>query len=277
MRDLILGLALGLLPMAAAAADCPKSHSSADLMGALDTAESAYAKLEVDGFKAGTDQARALLPCISEPLIKPHIARLHRFEGLRGFVDRDPSITVPAFAAARSIEPGYSFPEALVPANNPVRDEYKLADLSTGTFQTVAQPKSGSLRINGDISTDRPLGWPAVVQLVDDSGAVTQTAYVHPSDPLPSYDAGELPLPKSGGPNLPLLGGAGAAAIGAVVFAALGAGAKGRYNDAFDDPTATIDDVDGLRGSANTMTTLGIAFGVGAAGLGVGAALAGTR
>lgn len=277
MRHLFLGSALGLLPLTAGAAECPERHSSADLMAALDSAESAYTKLEVDQFKAGTDRARTLLPCISEPLIKPHIARLHRFEGLRGFVDRDPALSVSAFAAARSIEPGYTFPEALVPLGNPIREEYTAADLSTGTFDTVPQPAEGALRINGDITTERPTGWPAVVQLIDASGAVTETAYVRPDDPLPRYKPGELPKPKGSGPNVPLLGGAGAAAIGAVVFAALGAGARGRYNDAFDDPSATIDDVDGLRSSANTMTTVGLAFGVGAAGLGAGAVLTGGR
>ena len=181
---------LGMLVAGPAlAADCPEPKSTADLQDALDTAGTRYSALDLDGFKQSTDQARLILPCVSDPVPRHLAASMHRYQGLRWFIDREPTLSTKAFAAARSIEPKYTFPTTMVPEGNPVLKDYQAVSISSGTFETVVEPAAGRIQFDGRSKLDRPTAWPTVVQIFDDAGSVGTTAYLLPEDPMPAYEA----------------------------------------------------------------------------------------
>lgn len=289
----MIALALALFAPAASAQDADPSAapadaapacaaSTADLQAILEQAQAQYAGLDVDGFKASTDEANALLPCLTDPLPRSLAATYHRFRGLRGFVDGDPVASTGSFAAARSIEPGYRFPESLIPAGNPVLVEYLAVDVEKGTYAPVAEPAVGRLTFDGRTLTQRPTGWPTVLQVYADDGGVSQTAWIGPGEPLPAYEVkadavadggGDAPIgavkPKRKGPNLPMVAAGGGALVLSGVFYGLGASAHSQW----EDPATMVTDLDGLRDRTNAMQTANIVSGVLGLGL-VGASFA---
>jgi hypothetical protein len=248
-------------------------------MSALDEAKTAYGNLEVDAFRTALEGARATLPCVTDEVTSHVAAELHRFEGLLAFFDRQPDRSTTAFAAARSIEPNYRFPESLVPAGNPVLKDYAAIDPDSGKIERLPEPMSGRLAIDGRSSTSRSQSFPTVVQLVDEGGRVTATAYLWPGDPVPHYAPkpvvadtgpdGTGPTGRGGsmsralrtGPDKRFLLGAG---VSAAAAAALYAGAfvvHGRY----ENEQTPIGSLDGLRAANNGLVLAsGVSVAVGA-------------
>lgn len=265
-----------LLPLlsAAARAECAATTSSADLVSALDQAKAAYGNLDVDGFRAAMAHARTVLPCLSDEVTTHLAAEMHRFEGLHAFVDRMPEKATTAFAAARAVEPNYRFPSTLVPAGNPVLEQYGAIDPDSGRVERVPEPLDGRLTFDGRPSTVRSKSFPTVVQLLDGDGTTRTTAYLWPTDPVPPYTpkpataqvaegggnggGGSVTDALNSGPDRNFLVGAG---VSAGVAAALYAGAfvvHGKYQRE-DTP---IDSLDGLRTANNGLV---LASGTGAA------------
>jgi len=244
----------------AMAADCPQTRTTADLRASLEKAQSSFSDLDVAGFAAAVDNAKVELPCLTDTLPRSLAAEFHRFVGLRAFVDQDPVTSTTSFAAARSIEPAYRFPESFIPAGNPVMQDYDAIDISVGTFTDIAQPNAGSLRFDGREALQRPDGWPTTVQLVSDEGSVTWTAYLQPGEILPTYDARALPKnkPEGSGPNMAMLGGGAGSLVLSGVFVGLAAGARSN----FADVTTPYENVDDLARKANTMSTASVITGV---------------
>lgn len=286
----LLPLAGLLLPAPALAADCPRPTTTADLVAALDRAKDRYSDLDVDGFQASMVEARAVVPCLREEMTRHLSAELHRFEGLMAFVDRDPSHSTIAFAAARALEPNYRFPESVVPAGNPVLTDYDAIDPDSVDIKKVAEPMSGRISFDGRPSVDRPETFPTVVQLVDESGAIKTTGYLWPGDPLPKY----VPKPASAqvssngnggggdntgggsvigvvrrGPDKKFLIGAGVA--GAVAGALYG-GAFVVHSKYMDEQTP-IDKLNGLRTTNNSLVLASGVSVAAAVGLGTSAFL----
>ncbi|MCK6503119.1 hypothetical protein L6R53_06950 [Myxococcota bacterium] len=227
-----LALSLRLLgaPAFAQAPPCPAPTSTAQVLAALELAEAAYADADPVALEQARAQAEATLPCVQESVSRSLIARLHRTMGLAAFVAADTARAERSFAAARHIEPGYTFPAEVVPPGNPALDHY-LA-LSVDHPATVAldpAPAEGRLLIEGRYATERPAAWPVVAQVLDESGHVTRTAWVWPDQPLPPYPPappdGPSPLADADPPRpfarkLPwLLGTVGAAATTGTLLA----------------------------------------------------------
>ncbi len=181
-----------LLTLAPALADdeqpCAEPTTTADVDGDLTQAEAAYAALDVNAFLAAMDHAAEVLPCVSDPVPRHLAARLHRFEGLRGFVQRKPTRSMAAFAAARSIEPAYVFPETLVPFGNPALQDYNALDPSSGRTVEVPEKTDGRLQFDGTVSLNRPIDRPAVLQLFSGEGGVEHTTYLWGHNEMPPYD-----------------------------------------------------------------------------------------
>ena len=71
---------------------CPTTRATtADLVAALDEVKLAYTNVDPDAFRAAAEQARALVPCLSDAVGHHMAAELHRAEGLAAFevVGRD--------------------------------------------------------------------------------------------------------------------------------------------------------------------------------------------
>ena len=250
-----------LLGSRVAAAGCPTPVTSADLIAALEDAKDAYSNLDVTLFRAAMARVDLGIPCSSDELTEHVVAEIHRAEGLLGFLDRATDRSLTAFAAARSIEPNYKFPETLVPVGNPVLADYEQLDPDGGQTMRVGEPVSGRILFDGSQVPARPRNFPTVVQLIDDDGAVTTTAYLWPGEALPPYAAQEVRVAEAGppinhrnlgmktGPDKGLITGAG---VSAGVAAALYAGAyvvHGRY----DNPNTRIESLDGLRTVNNSL------------------------
>lgn len=257
---------------------CERKATASELQLAIDAAQASWADLEFETFVKNTDKIRGMVPCLSEELIRPHAARLHRFEGLRAFVDEDTEAAKAAFAASRTIEPNYRFPTSIVPEGNPVHEVYDAKEAREPAQETIGAPKEGRIQLDGSLSLQRNTDLPMVVQLFDDEGAVTTTTYVHPGEPLPAYDA--LPIGASGGYNydgtgkalrVPLGVGAALTGVAAIGLYSVAVSKKSKWNN--DD--TPMDELDALRTTANTFGAAGIGVGVVAVGLGTGAVIVG--
>ncbi len=250
---------------AAPAEACPEPRSTADLRSSLELAQSKFSSLDVAGFQTAIDSANADLPCLSDKLTRNLAAEYHRFRGLEAFVDKDPAQSTLSFAAARSIEPGYRFPESFVPPGNPVLAEYSAIDIDAGESDTVGAPKVGRIEFDGRESLERATSWPTLVQLFADDGSVTYTGYLTPGDALPEYDAKPIVLPDGSkkGPNMGLLGGGIGGVLLSGVFYGLGASSRARWSSS----ETPVEDLDGLRSTTNAMQTASIAAGIVGVGL----------
>ena len=180
-------------------AACPTPVRVTTVLGTLDRAEKAYAELDLDGFLGYSDMIREDVPCLSDPLSPSLAGRLHRLEGLRAFVDRNQRASQEAFAAARSADPEYFFPESLIPAGYPELENYEAIPLELGAYEQVPAPKSGTVRFDGAESLDRPTAWPAIMQLLDVEGDVTATTYLWRDTPLPEYVPAQLDVASASG------------------------------------------------------------------------------
>lgn len=205
MTLLPLLLALGS-PQAHAEAPCAAPATRADLQDTLQRAESAFSALDVETFTRSMDDAIFLVPCLTEVVEAPSIARLHRLQGIRQFVANQEDRAVEAFAAARATDAAYQLPVWLVPEGSAIRDLYGRMPLENGTSETVPAPVAGALRFDGVVSQDRPGSWSSFLQILDGTGKVVATAYLFPGDALPAYTAQEpvaVATAPSGGTRRP--------------------------------------------------------------------------
>lgn len=250
---------------AAAAADCPEPVDTTDLERAIAEAEHTFASLEVDAFKQATDRLRDLLPCLEDPLTRQLAADVHRWLGVRAFGDRDPEASA-AFAAARSIDPDHRFPPSMVPPGNPLLDAWAEIDLGVRTVALAPPPAAGSLQFDARTTLERPVSWPTLFQRLDADGAVVETAWLRPDDPLPAYPVAPLLPPVALEPRrrTPLLVGA----VVAGVVTGVTYGLAGASHAAFEDPSTPPRDLGPLRDRTNGLVIASVVGGAATVGLG---------
>ncbi len=261
------------------AAACEPITASA-FVATLTEAESAFAALDIEGFLAQSEAAREQLPCLVDIAPPGLAAQIHRVEGLRAFGERSVD-AVRYFAAARSIEPAYTFPVDVAPAGSPLLDDYFALNMESHQREPVPAASDGAVSFDGAAQSLRPTAWPTLFQWVDAGGVVRVTAYVRVGDVLPVYPAlvppvvssstGSNPPPTSSTvtrvrPAWPLAVGAGAAALGA---AGLYAGAAGS-RAAWSDPATPDARLDPLKHRTNALVVASGVSAVAAVGLGVG-------
>jgi len=263
----------------ALAAECPEPASTVSLGATLDRAEASYGDLDLDAFDEAVDSLRAQVPCLDEVVPSPLVASVHRFEGLKAFVDGAPDRSRRAFAAARSLEPAYRFPRSVVPEGNPVLDDYEAMDPEAdGATATVAAPAVGSFRFDGRVGAQRPTQFPTLYQRLGGDGEVVASAYLWPSMPLPPYEVAPASPEGSEGlsqgarvARIGLLAGAGAAAVTSGVLYGLAAQQHAR----FDDPSTPYVELESARRATNTLAAGSGVSALVAVGAGVGGVLVG--
>lgn len=184
-----IALLLALAPVRQALAQCEEPTTTAELYDVIDQSHLEFSGLEVDAFRRSTERIREIVPCLSDTVPRYLAAELHRLFGLQAAAVGDRTLMEQAFTAARNLEPEYKFPEAMVPPNSPVMEEYQRIREGSEERESVREPKHGYLRFDGRPGTTRPVNSPTVVQVVHRSGRVLQTAYVLPGEPMPAYEA----------------------------------------------------------------------------------------
>lgn len=245
-----------LLAAAAHAACVPQSI--ADLRIALEGAESAWG-VDAEGFTRSVGAADAILPCLAAVVDPPTAARLHRVRGLVAYANRDTAGATARFAASRSIEPDYVFPDAMVPPGNPVRAIYETATPSLASA-VVAVPEKGRTYFDGAETFRRPTAAPTVFQLVEGDRAKT-TDWLDVGEPLPKYRV------RGAGTRVPLLIATGAAAAAGGVLYGLAVAERKTW----DETTQFADETE-LNAQADLVNGLGYgAIGAGALAVGLGA------
>ncbi len=255
-----------LILLARALADC--ATSSGDVQLTIEDAEAAFSGLDVVAFRAATARVNADVKCLRDIAPRPLAARLHRLEGLRYWLDGDAKRSHASFAAALSIEPGYTFPAALIPAGHPVLAEYQAsASLSASTL-SVPTPRAATFWFDGRLDAGRSTERATLAQLVATEGDVRASALLWPGEPLFPYDVAK---PVRKGPNLPLTVGAGVSLAASAVFLGLAAA----NHDTFEDPATPTGQLTGLANTTNAYYFSGIGAGVLAVGAGAGAVIAG--
>ena len=247
----------------AATADCTVPRSLAELRESNAAAERAWA----EGAAVFDEAAAALEPtlaCVIEVIPHTEAARVHRLRGLLAFRKRDLEAATAAFAAARTLDPEYRFPDTLVPEGNPVDTLYRNARTAQEPRRFDAPRRGWSLRLNGADTTTRNEATPVVAQVVDPAGRVQSGAWIAEHAALPSY-----PTWREGlrGPLVAV--GASAVAVGAGLWAF---GAVTR-----PDPATLTTRAQGEAAEARQAALGGGAIGVAALGrgtLGIGFAVA---
>jgi hypothetical protein len=267
-----------LLTALAAAAPCAEPWTTADLSVALHEAEHAFQVVDLPGFEAAIERARAAVPCLSGVVTPSLAARLHRTEGLSAFVTAQTERAEAAFASGRRIEPTYRFPKSLVPEGNPVLEHYDAAEPST-EVSSQPPPAEGSLRFDGSPSRDRPEGQPTMFQWVDGGGAPAASQYLWPEDPIPSYTLRTAAPPVAAAK--PVTAGRGWPPAKTGLLATSGGTAllsAGLYLGAalvharYESSDTQESELNGLRSSNNALVgasgaSLGVSLGTGVAGL----------
>lgn len=266
-----------LLLSLASAADCLTPSRASDLAARLDAADEAYATFEVETFSSSLDEAALILPCLSDVVPPDVSAHYLRVLGLRYFIQRDPSRADLAFAAARAVDPGYVFPEAMIPPSHAIRTHYVAYNLALAPGTPVGPPREGALYFNGTAGTRRP-GWPAIVQVVNAAGAVTATQYVWPGDPLPGYDAMPVvtettSVARRKNPGIPLAIGAGVAAVASGTLYVIAAGSARDFAEFQEDDSLV--GLEQRRDQTNRLVYASIGVGVLAVAGGLGAVFVG--
>jgi len=273
----MLNLLLLLISMAANAQDedCAEPTVSTQLTAAIREAEGTFSDLDIPAFKVATDRLHAIIPCLKDPNTRNVAAEVHRMTGMRAFGDRDTDKAKLAFAAARSIEPYYEFPETLIPRGNPVRKLYADLELGKGAARDVAKPAVGYIQFDGRTTLKRPVTWPTFMQRFDDGGQVIVSAYLWPDDPTPKYavstavavaDPDAYVPPEPTPARVPLLI---ATASTAVVTGAL-YGLAGSAEAKFKSPQTPDNELDGFEKRANTLVVVSGVTGAVTVGLGIG-------
>ncbi len=243
------------------AADCPYPLPVSAVDAALAGMEATWGA-DMTAFAKGLDDARASLRCVATPLPPATAARFHRMEGLAAYVARDSDRTAKSFAAARALDPDYTFPTEMVPAQNPLRVAYDGSVAGTATVVAPAPKPPYILWIDGTQTRALPETRAAVVQVQKGDGAVVDSSWVLPGQRLPDYPR------ASAGSRVPVLIGAGVLAAGAGTLWALGAGAR---TSTFEAVPLTTEERAGRQDLANTLGYATIGVGAAAVLTGAGA------
>lgn len=268
----------------ALAADCAAPTTNEDLVVALGDAVRAYGELDRTGFEASLRAAKEAVDCLGEVIEPSHAAELHRATGLSAFLARDEDLAKTRFAAARRIEPAYTFPDTLVPEGNPVRELYQGLDPAQSPVDELPPPAAGSLRLDGRSSRERRTLLPTVFQRLDGQGAVLESSLLNPGVPAPAYEQGKVddrakPTKAKRGPSVPLLAVAGvvaAGAIGTYVGSHVSRSGYDKHVQAGGPNPDFTDTANAKRSTTNALVITSVGLGIAAAGTGAVAMFAGT-
>jgi hypothetical protein len=180
---LIAGCGL-LLGTAAQAAPCETATTEADVQAGIDAGLAAFSAMEPDAMAVAETQTLQAVSCLGAVLPPPAAARVHGLVGMAAFVAQDADRELSALAAARAVDPGFTWPEETVPAGHALRK-----DLAAAATPAPGQPleldKGLTAWSDGVEATVVPPGRPALLQVGASTDDLSASAWRMPGDPLP--------------------------------------------------------------------------------------------
>lgn len=173
-----------LIPDLRAACEVPVSLAA--VTAELDVAELLYPDGSPDAvrdFLASTARIDAYVPCLGVVVTPAIAARLHRVYGLRAWLRRNEGGLDAAvyFAAARAVEPFYTFPETLLVAGDPELKAYALVEVNFPDTVELPAQSGRQAYVNGDPGYLASKAWPALVQWTDGGDRVLCSEYLLPN------------------------------------------------------------------------------------------------
>lgn len=170
--------------------DCEAPRTADDLAADVVLAVAAFGRADLEAFNQATTDLDLAVPCAGEAIDPPLAAAIHRVQGIRAFVDKQPDRVTSAFLAARAAEPDWRFPTSLVRPGHPLRTEYEKALSDSLATETVPYVAGGYLTIDGVQTWDRHPDVAVLVQVFDAGGAVRETHYLWPENAWLAYEVG---------------------------------------------------------------------------------------
>lgn len=257
-----LAMAANAPALAQDAPPCAERTTNEALVVALEAAASSYDALEIEAFEKAAEQGVAAVGCLGEPITRSTAAELHRTLGILAYVRREETPSKVAFAAARAIEPSYTFPVDRVPQGNPMLEYYTAVDPTLLQVTEAPYPRSGSVRLDGSAERKRIEGLPVVFQQLDEAGAVSRSVLLGAGDPLPEYPVRTDPTTRKGPQRSTLIAGL---VVGAAAGAVYGGAVASRAQ--YDKATSPEDKI-AIRPVTNGLVIASGTIGVVAVGLG---------
>jgi hypothetical protein len=270
---------------ALALAVCPQRSSPEMLDTVIQLAERSFQELNPEGFESATSAAHDVLDCVNKPLSPSLAARFHRLRGFEWFsVGEQATHVLEAFRASAIIDPAYTLPYTLVPAQHPLRHAYNAASSSLRDPRiSILMPQTGSLVVDGTPNQDVPSTRPYVFQIVNNEGKATSTSHVATGNLPPAYAIAEKkpartkPLRSapvtSATPHTSrtLAISSGVAALVGTVLYAVAAGHSKQFHDIETD----YGELSALKRQTNSLAVLSGALGGAAVGTGLSALVVG--
>ena len=281
-------------------ADCEQTWPATRIKDLAESAQSNLQSMDAEGYLATRDVLAANLPCIREPLGGDLVGSVHLIMATAASIEQKDAQIAPALAGLLMAVPGYQLSSSLYPDGHPVRALLSHASLLARSTATQPLPARsvGWFEADGVNVTTVPTERAVVVQEFDSDGAVVETRYIWPGDPLgtwtalptappkvatkvtrPKDTARTTPGPKAGKSKarVPLLISAG---VGAVATGVLYGVARDRYETFYGPDYAApytddeVKELEDLRNLTNGLTIGTIVAGAATIGLGVGVVVA---
>lgn len=163
---------------------CERPVSESDLLMVIDRAESSFRALDEELFKQDSQIARALLPCLTDPISSGSAARLLRLVGIDSFVQRDEARAMQAFASARELGPDLP-PAWELPDDHPLARAWRAMDSQACPADPLPMGGRETFLWNGERQGARHPCLPGILQVIDARDQVVHSSLVEARAALP--------------------------------------------------------------------------------------------
>lgn len=187
-----------LLVFDATAADCGLRTTTRDLAQSISDVEAAFVSMDINAFNEAEERTHTNVECLKEALTPYDSAGFHRMSALRAFIVRDEDSAKYAYVAALTAQPNYNLPESLAPPGKSLDLLYKDARLlaeEKADRIAVDIPTGAIMLVDGRRDQMRPVGRPALVQLLDLKGTVLWSGYLPRNGMDPDFTGIEVEIP----------------------------------------------------------------------------------
>lgn len=283
-----------LLTTPAWADDRACSATDDDIQRDLEDTLKAFSEMDADAIDALRDQVTAKVDCLDDVISPAAAGAVHRVDAIGAFLGRDVERAELSLRSAGLADPGYVFPEEIVPSGHPLdRLAQQAAERDDAEPTEIAHPPETEIHVDGTATDLRPSDRPAIVQRADD-GVLVWSGYVAmgghlpdwtPPPPEPEPEPAPEPEPVIADappdpvsvarrkPTVELAVAAGGMAFVGGVFYASASVSYSRFRNA----NTAMEDVAGLQKRTNNLMTATLITEGAAVGLGITSALTTVR